>query len=65
MEISCNGEPVHLEAERLADALECLGYAGRRVVVAVNETFVSREDWPVHRVRAGDRLEVLSAIEGG
>lgn len=65
MDIVCNGDPVNLDVERLAEALERLGYAGRRVVVAVNETFVAQEEWPSYRVRAGDRLDVLSAIEGG
>ena len=65
MDIICNGDPVSLEAERLGEALECLGYAERRVVVAVNETFVAKEEWPGYPVRPGDRLDVLSAIEGG
>ena len=65
MHIFCNGDRVTLDVERLAEALERLGYTERRVVVAVNETFVAKEEWPSYRVRAGDRLDVLSAIEGG
>ena len=65
MDIFCNGDRVSLDVERLAEALESLGFGDRRVVVAVNETFVAREEWPSYRVRAGDRLDVLSAIEGG
>lgn len=65
MHIFCNGDRVNLDVERLAEALERLGYTERRVVVAVNETFVAKEEWTSYRVRAGDRLDVLSAIEGG
>ena len=65
MDIFCNGDRVNLDVERLAEALERLGYTERRVVVAVNETFVAKEEWTSYRVRAGDRLDVLSAIEGG
>ncbi|MCY4566097.1 MAG: sulfur carrier protein ThiS [Gammaproteobacteria bacterium] len=65
MHIFCNGDRVNLDVERLAEALERLGYTERRVVVAVNEAFVAKEEWPSYRVRAGDRLDVLSAIEGG
>ena len=65
MDIFCNGDRVSVDTERLGEALECLGYASRRVVVAVNETFVAKEEWPSYPVRAGDRLDVLSAIEGG
>ncbi len=65
LDIVCNGDPVTLDVERLADVLDRLGYADRRVAVAVNESFVAKEEWPSYRVRAGDRLDVLSAIEGG
>jgi len=65
MDIVCNGDRVSLDVERLADALDRLGYGGRRVVVAVNETFVPKEEWPALRMQSGDRLDVLAAIEGG
>ncbi len=65
MHVICNGDRVSLDAEVLAEVLRSLGFADRRVVVAVNETFVAREDWPSYRVRTGDRLDVLSAMEGG
>lgn len=65
MHVFCNGDRVSLDAEVLAEALRSLGFADRRVVVAVNETFVAREDWSSYRVRTGDRLDVLSAMEGG
>ena len=65
MHVICNGDRVSLNAEVLAEVLRCLGFADRRVVVAVNETFVAKGDWPSYRVRTGDRLDVLSAMEGG
>ncbi len=65
MHVIYNGDRVSLDAEVLAEVLRSLGFADRRVVVAVNETFVAKEDWPSYRVRTGDRLDVLSAMEGG
>ena len=65
MDVICNGDRVSVEAARLPEVLESLGFGDRRVVVAVNETFVAKEAWPAYEVRAGDRLDVLSAIEGG
>lgn len=65
MEILLNGERVSLEVDVLADAVAELGFAEARVAVAVNETFVARAQWPSYRLRAEDRLEVLSPIEGG
>ena len=56
---------MNLHVDRLAEALDALGFGERRVVVAVNETFVAKDEWPSYRLRTGDRLDVLSAIEGG
>ena len=65
MQIFCNGERVSVEAEQLAAIVEALGYGDRKVAVAVNETFVAKIDWPCYRVRADDRLDILSAMQGG
>lgn len=65
MHVFCNGERIRVDAERLADIVRSLGYGGRRVAVAVNETFVARGDWPSYRVRDEDRLDILSAVQGG
>ena len=50
----------HLE-QVLAD----LGYAGRKVAVAVNETFVPRAGWRERVIEEGDRLDVVAPIQGG
>ena len=65
MDVVCNGNRVSLDLNRLGEILESLGFGDRRMVVAVNETFVAKEQWPTFRIRTGDRLDVLSAIEGG
>ena len=65
MDVVRNGDRINLDVDRLAEALDALGFAERRVVVAVNETFVAKEEWPSYRLHTGDRLDVLSAIEGG
>ena len=65
MDIICNGNRVSVDEEVLSEVLRALGFGERRVAVAVNETFVARGEWPSRRVRAGDRLDVLSAVEGG
>ena len=65
MDVVCNGDRISLDVDRLAEVLNALGFGERRVVVAVNETIVAKEEWPSHRLRTGDRLDVLSAIEGG
>jgi sulfur carrier protein len=37
----------------------------RGVAVAVNGEVVPRTDWPATVLRGGDRVEVLSAAQGG
>ena len=71
MQICVNGEPASiggLEAsgERcLARVLEELGYGGKKVAVAVNETFVPRGGWRTRQIQAGDRLDIVAPIQGG
>lgn len=35
------------------------------VAVAVNETVVPRDRWPVTTLADGDRVEVVTAVQGG
>lgn len=37
----------------------------RGIAVAVNGEVVRRADWPAHCLRDGDRVEVLTAAQGG
>ncbi|HEU5084950.1 MAG TPA: sulfur carrier protein ThiS [Acidimicrobiales bacterium] len=37
----------------------------RGVAVAVNEEVVPRSAWPTTRLAAGDRVEILTAAQGG
>lgn len=71
MQISVNGEPACLKGlgaadERcLARVLDELGYGGKKVAVAVNETFVPRGGWQTREIKAGDRLDIVAPIQGG
>ena len=65
MIVNCNGSPVSVDVRLLAEALIALGFNNRRVVVAVNDTFIPKQAWPTYQIKAGDRLDILSAIEGG
>jgi len=42
-----------------------LAAPSRGVAVAVNGEVVPRSDWPGAALRAGDRVEVLTAAQGG
>lgn len=65
--ITVNGEPRPHAAGTLESLLRSLGYdPGRHgVAVAVNGEVVARSEWGTHTVRAGDRVEIVGAVQGG
>ena len=64
--ITLNGEERRLEAAlTVAQLLELLGLAGRRVAVEVNHEIVPRSRHGEHTLRENDRVEVVRAIGGG
>lgn len=65
VELVCNGEPVTVEDDLLASIVEALGFGDRKVVVAVNETFVAKADWPAFHVPPDSRLDILAPMQGG
>lgn len=65
MRIEVNGEARDVAGETLADALAELGWAEARVATALNGDFVPKGARAQTPLRAGDRLEVLSPMQGG
>lgn len=66
MNISVNGEPRRVAPGTALDAVvQTLTAAPSGVAAAVNETVVPRGQWPSTSLREGDRVEVLTAVQGG
>lgn len=65
MKITVNGAAREVAAEHLATALVELGYGDAKVATAVNEVFVPSGGRAEHKLAQGDRLEILSAKQGG
>ncbi|MEU3314077.1 sulfur carrier protein ThiS [Streptomyces sp. NPDC006662] len=66
MTISVNGEPREIAAGTTLDAVVAtLTAAPSGVAAALNETVVPRGRWPLTPVGDGDRVEVLTAVQGG
>ncbi|MFE1793952.1 sulfur carrier protein ThiS [Streptomyces sp. NPDC059525] len=66
MTISVNGEPREVAAGTTLDAVVAtLTAAPSGVAAALNETVVPRGQWPHTAVGDGDRVEVLTAVQGG
>ena len=67
-QITVNGEPREVPVDATIDAL--LSHLSRDpempgVAVAVNDTVVRRTDWTMTVVKEGDRVEIITASQGG
>jgi sulfur carrier protein len=49
----------------VADVVAKLSAAPQGIAVAVNGSVVSRGAWATTRLDAGDKVEVLTAVQGG
>jgi sulfur carrier protein len=65
MKIEVNGAPRDVAPGTLAEALEALGWGDMRVATALNGSFVPAAARGQTRLAEGDRLEVLTAMQGG
>lgn len=66
MTITLNGESTELAAgATVVDAVSSLVAEPTGVAVAVNDDVVPRGSWPTTVLRPGDRVEVLTAVQGG
>ncbi|MBA2948607.1 sulfur carrier protein ThiS [Streptomyces himalayensis] len=64
--ISVNGEPREVPAgTALGTLVATLTTAPSGVAAALNETVVPRAEWPTTALTEGDRIEVLTAVQGG
>jgi sulfur carrier protein len=66
--VHVNGEPTELaEGSTVTDVLERLEVdrPRRGLAVAVDAEVVPRSEWDARPLAAGDRVEVLTAIQGG
>ncbi|SHL97511.1 sulfur carrier protein ThiS [Streptomyces yunnanensis] len=66
MYVSVNGEARRIPGGLTLDRLVAtLSQAPAGVAAAVNETVVPRSQWPTTALDDGDRVEVLTAVQGG
>lgn len=60
-----NGTQQKVEAQTLADLMRRLDYEGRWLATAVNGELVGRDARSAFRLKEGDRIEILSPMQGG
>jgi sulfur carrier protein len=65
--IFVNGEPHERTGATVAELLADLGVemSARGVAVAVDGEVIPRAEWGARRVNEGERVEALSAMQGG
>ncbi|MEU9094574.1 sulfur carrier protein ThiS [Streptomyces sp. NPDC087901] len=66
LSVSVNGEALAVAPGTTLDTLVAsLTSASSGVAAALNETVVPRGQWPAAALTDGDRVEVLTAVQGG
>ena len=66
VEVKLNGEPRELpEGTTVAHAVAELTPAATGVAAAVNGDVIPRGSWAAMLLRAGDQVEVVTAVQGG
>ena len=65
-EIIVNGVRRSVAADvTVHDIVEDVTASANGCAVAVNDTVVPRADWATRKLEPGDRVEVLTAVQGG
>lgn len=65
MKVSVNDEPIETTVIHLSDLLDELDYKGEWLATAVNAELVTAEERGSYRLQEGDRIEILSPMQGG
>jgi sulfur carrier protein len=64
--IMLNGKEHDFEGEvNIAELLRELKLPSAGLAVAVNDSVISNDEHPTHRLNDGDRIEIIKAIGGG
>ncbi|MFF2080410.1 sulfur carrier protein ThiS [Kitasatospora sp. NPDC058162] len=66
IDLTVNGEPRRVPATTtLAELVATVSAANTGVAAALNEAVVPRSSWPGTTLDSGDRIEILTAVQGG
>ncbi|MFD0686921.1 sulfur carrier protein ThiS [Actinomadura fibrosa] len=66
MRVIVNGKPRELpDGASVAEAVAAVTTAASGVAAAVNDEVVRRSAWAATELREADRVEVLTAVQGG
>ena len=65
--ITLNGEPTDISVTTVRELLESRGIDPSMpgVAVALNDRVIRRSEWPSTTIAGGDRIEIITAMQGG
>lgn len=65
LSITLNAEQLNTRAVTLADLVSEAGHAGAKIATAINGDFVPARARAATRLQPGDRVEIVTARQGG
>ncbi|MER8943546.1 MULTISPECIES: sulfur carrier protein ThiS [unclassified Mesorhizobium] len=65
MKLIVNGQALEIDASTLAELLAALDYEGDWLATAVNSDLVHKANRAEFQLSEGDRIEILSPMQGG
>lgn len=65
MQILCNNKSLRVLAQTLEEAILELGYQATHLATALNGEFVPKTERANIILKEGDRIEILSPMQGG
>ena len=65
MKITLNGQSHQTESQTIGALLRELEFAPTGIAVAVNDAVVRRAELEARELKAGDRVEIIRAVQGG
>ena len=65
MKITLNGREAQTSARTIEELLREAEAPAQGVAVARNESVVRRADWSAEEIEAGDKIEIIRAVQGG
>ena len=66
IKVIINGKEVELkEGQTLAQIIEQVVPAGKKIAVAINGRVIPKEKYPETPIREGDKIEIVQMVGGG
>ncbi len=65
MEINLNGEKIQSESKTIMELVLDKGLKPESLIVELNANIIKQENWDTVIIKDGDKIELLSFVQGG